>query len=220
MTDPSPELTWQQLFAAYADGELDAAARRRAEEWLRQHPDAAADLAAQRALSPRNEGLWNVVEPPVPTESRWNEIQAKIERRLFDKPEPRRPPARGRWLRRGLLAAALVITGSTAAAVIVAGLPSRQTVVPFRPVIVPPIATDPDDVFAITLPDDVDIVSMRHADSSKLVIGQPPVHTPLVLASAGDVTMGRVEPDSDGNMPVIQMGENDVPGILVPPRDP
>ena len=102
---------------------------------------------------------------------------------------------------------------------VVAALPPRRTV-PSNNAITPVVVDEGDEVFAVTQSDDVDIVSMRHADSPNLVVGEPPVRERLVLASAGDVTLDRIQPDSDGNMPVIQMGENDVPGILVAPREP
>ena len=217
MTDP--DLTWPQLLVAYADGVLDGAARRRVEEWLRQHPEAATDLDAQRALSPRNARLWAAVEPPIPTESRWNDVRFGIERRLLPSAVmPRRRPSRNHWLRRGLMLAALAVTGATAAAVLVAVLPPRH--------VLPPVPTARtafdigDDVLAVTRPEDVDIVSIRHADSSNLVVGQPPVRERLVLASAGDVTLGIILPDADGNMPLIQMEGPDGPGILVTPRSP
>jgi hypothetical protein len=218
MTESSPELTWQQVLAALADRELDGAARRRAEEWLRQHPEAAVDFDAQRTLSPQNQRLWSTIEPPIPSDSRWHEVRAGIERRLAPNAEPSRQRRRNRWLKRGLILAAMVVTGATAAAVVVAALPPNRAVPP-NPV-TPGLLDDGEDVLAVTRPDDVDIVSIRHADSSRLVVGQPPVRDRLILASAGDVTLDNIQPDSDGNLPVIQMGENEVPAIVVPTREP
>jgi anti-sigma-K factor RskA len=220
MSDPSPDLTEPQLLAAHADGELDGAARRRAEEYLRQHPDAAGELAGQRALSPQNDRLWAVVEPPEPSESRWNAVRSGIERRLFPIAEPRRKRPRSRWLKQGLLLAALAVTSATAAAVVVATVPPRRHVPPV-PGSSPRPFDDGGDVFAITQPDDVDIVSIRHADSQNLVIGQPPVVGPLVLTTQTDVQFDGARADRDGNMPVFQTGgPDDMPGALASPREP
>jgi hypothetical protein len=217
MNDSSPELTWQQLLAACADGELDAAARRRAEEWLRRHPESATHFTDQRALSPRNERLWTAVAPPTPSDARWNDVRSGIERRLDPNVEPRRRPRANRWLKRGLLLATLAFAGATAAAVVVAAFPPHRAIQPLTPDAEHPgLFDDGDEVFLVIRPDDVDIVSIRHADFQHIVVGQSPLNEPLVPIEPGDVTKVEVHPDSEGRKPVIRMDGAEVWGILPP----
>jgi hypothetical protein len=67
--------------------------------------------------------------------------------------------------------------------------------------------------------DDVEIISINAADVSALVVGRPPVTGPLVLASAGDVTIH----DAGNDVELIRPEENpegpSAPWIWAP-RDP
>src|SRR5262245_59928186 len=102
--DPTPR-SWQQLLAAYADGELDAAACECVVNWLDEHPEMYSRLEEQRSLSPGNAPFWESVRPPVPVAMGWVNVWNRIEAGL-DGPRPAaRPPRRGPWWRRGLIAA-------------------------------------------------------------------------------------------------------------------
>ena len=57
--------------AGYVDGELDEAARRRAEAWLANDPAAADALRDQEQFSPANRELWDAVAPPEPSPAAW-----------------------------------------------------------------------------------------------------------------------------------------------------
>jgi hypothetical protein len=72
---------------------------------------------------------------------------------------------------------------------------------------------------AVVSADDVEIVSLRAADRVTLVVGVPPVTEPLVLASLGDVELDGVEPDADGMVPDVHMGEGSVTPMIVAPLD-
>jgi hypothetical protein len=71
----------------------------------------------------------------------------------------------------------------------------------------------------IVSPDDVEIVSLRAADRSTLVVGVPPVTGPLVLASAADVEFEGVEPAADGMVPEVHMDEATITPMIVAPID-
>lgn len=107
-----PAPTPEQL-AAYADCELDGRPEaeglcRRIEAWLARHPEAAADLQAQRAL----ERLWQATTPAEPAESAWADVLARLE----DIPlSPAAGPARSARLR-ARAAWAAVLLGASAAA--------------------------------------------------------------------------------------------------------
>jgi anti-sigma factor RsiW len=56
-----------QLLAAYVDGELGPADRAAVDAWLCDHPEARADVAAQRRLT----HLWRAAPPPDPGDAAW-----------------------------------------------------------------------------------------------------------------------------------------------------
>jgi hypothetical protein len=73
--------------------------------------------------------------------------------------------------------------------------------------------------FPVASAEDVEIISINAADLAALVVGQPPVTRPLVLASAGDVTIHTAGDDVE----IIRPEENpegpSAPWIWAP-RDP
>jgi hypothetical protein len=190
---PRPE----QL-AAFADGELDGADKTRVEEWLAGHPEAAAEVEGQRRL----DQLWRLTYPPAPCESRWEAALAHVEARLEAGPSPafrlveRTAPRRTR-------AVALAALALTAAALVLLCFGLDWL---------------PGEPFPVTSPDDVDIISMEGNDNGALVVGEPPVPGPLVLAAPGEVTVERVEADADGVVPrVLAEPDRQDPPMMIAP---
>src|SRR5437764_4714017 len=93
--DRPPDLP--ELLAAYADGELDAAGRARVEAWLADHPEARAELEAQRKLSRRNQRLWQASAGPSPGEVGWSRLFARVHQAL-SAPAPAARPTKFRYL--------------------------------------------------------------------------------------------------------------------------
>jgi len=202
---PTPE----QL-AAYADGELDGhpglePLRRRIETWLTQHPDDAAEVEAQRRLT----RLWQVTTPPEPTEAAWQDVLERLRH------TPRTPPAEPR--RRGVARLALWMGAAVAASAAVVWLalalfgpgPERALVRqaprnlgkqerphdPPRPV---PEAVEP---FLVATADEVEILSIKGADTETVLVGELPVSGPLVMADRGEVELARPQPE-------VRMGDS------------
>ncbi len=194
--DEEPTPTPEQL-AAYADGELDGRAdfeplRRRIEAWLMLHPEARADLEAQHGLAQ----LWQATTPAEPSEAAWNNVRARLE----PLPPPTLRPARsGSALR--LTAWALAALTATAAAVWLAlalfrpwadrdlarlqpRSPERQP----QPRAPAPEAIEP---FAVATGDEVEILSIKGADTTTLVVGELPFTEPMVLVQTGEVEVQR-----------------------------
>jgi hypothetical protein len=61
-----------RLLAAYADGEVTPEERARIEAWLTDHPEAAAEVDAQRSLA----RLYEETPPPAPSEEEWRDVLA------------------------------------------------------------------------------------------------------------------------------------------------
>ena len=60
---------------AYVDGQLEPARRKGVDAWLRDHPQAAAEIDGQRRLA----GLWQATTPAEPDEASWASIVARVE---------------------------------------------------------------------------------------------------------------------------------------------
>jgi hypothetical protein len=127
-----------------------------------------------------------------PGEAAWAGV---LERVAAAPPPTRRPGRRIRWIALAALAAA----GLAAAAVLLAVLPGKPEL-PLR------VASD----------DDIEIISMDGGDIRALVVGQPPMHGPFLLASAGDVTVDDTGHDVDVVVPNEQQGG----AMIVWPQDP
>ena len=171
-----------ELLAAYADGELTPAECRRVEAWLAAHPEARADVEAQRRLA----RLFDEAAPPVPAEERWAEALAQVEQR------PGRTAARP--ARRAAVAAAAL---AAAAAVLLLALalkdpPPRATFSPWSRT--PPADEEP---WAVVSADDVEILSMDDRDRGALVVGEPPVNEPMELLTEDEVQVNKL-PDANG----------------------
>jgi hypothetical protein len=180
---PSPE----QL-AAYADGELPPQLRRWIENWLREHPEAAGDVAADLDLI----NLARANPPSLPCPGDWDQTLAGIEHRLEGSPcEPR-----------GLKSRLLVMSASLVAAA--AAL--------FVACTIDWTSTEP---LLVASSDEVDIISVDPEDRDTLVVGEVPAEEPLLLAVPGDVVLKRVDPADDGQVPdVMPTKDEDTPIIV------
>jgi anti-sigma factor RsiW len=175
-----------ELLAAYADGELTAAECRRVEAWLAAHPEARADVEAQRRLA----RLFEEAAPPPPGEEQWADALARLEQYLAT-PPARRPA----WRRRATVAVAALVA---AAAVVLLAFalkdPTARTVPPDGE----PQA-EAEEPWPVASADDVEILSMDDRDRGTLVIGEPPVNEPLELLTEDEVQVNKL-PDGPGRV--------------------
>lgn len=171
-----------ELLAAYADGELTPAECRRVEAWLAAHPEACADIEAQRSLA----RLFEEAAPPVPAEERWAEALAQVERGLAA------PAARGR--RAAIVAAALVAAAAVLLALALKDPPPKGQVQPVEPT----LASD-EEPWAVVSADDVEILSMDDRDRGALVVGAPPVNEPMEWLTVDEVQVNKL-PDANGRI--------------------
>jgi anti-sigma factor RsiW len=194
------------LLAAYVDGELDAAARHEVEDWLALHPEAAAGVEAQRSLL----GLWQDTIPPEPSEARWQTVFSRVAAALL---LPRHGPMGGR--RAGVWVAAMV---AAAVAAVFAG--SWMLHRPDGPLVpeVPQAAGEAVELLSVVSLDDIEIISIDGDDEDTLVVGEPPVRGPIVLAATGDVTLEAVQADAR-RLPGVQMKEGAIGPMLVVPLE-
>jgi anti-sigma factor RsiW len=214
-SDPTPR-SWQQLLAAYADGELDTAASEQVRNWLDEHPHAHTRLEEQWSLSPGNVPFWDMVSPPNPDAVTWARVWNRIETGLDVPATPAaRPRVRGPWWRRGLAVAILALPGAAAAAAVVAAcIPDGPSPV----AIAPADDSTGDEVFQFAAAGDVEILSIRDVDVPQLVVGEPPFNNSMTLAAAGDVRLEAMAPANDGMVPEVRMGGIDAPVIHAPLR--
>jgi hypothetical protein len=210
--NPEPDGFSPELLAAYADGELDDETRAHVEQWLAEHPEALAELEAQRELSPANVPLWERAEPPEPSSGVWATLRNSIEEEL-DEATPL-PISGKRWrialwafggLAAGVAAAVawMVLTpnlrqqppGNThmfmelvkhhvGSGPVIAPLPRRVESSPLAGMAVLPMASD-DEVTLERVPD---------TGTGWLPVGRLPFTGLMVLASAEEVQLEEVEP--------------------------
>jgi hypothetical protein len=230
---PNPE----QL-AAYVDGELDrcgagAPLKRRIEDWLAGHPEAASTMEAHRQLY----RVCKTTRGPQPREASWDDLWARINN------APHQTPAhRGRWMaRRVVWAAALLLTA--AAGVLLALTwafrdrgrqgPLPEEMEPF-PVAsadevevlfiqgedMPTLAVShlfDNDLFPVASDEEVEILRINGADTGAPVVGELPVRGPLVLARAGEVQFLSVDRNGiESKVPEVRMEGVDSPMIWAP----
>jgi anti-sigma factor RsiW len=201
---PRPE-----LLAAYADGELEGPAFRQlkaqVESWLAAHPQAAADLAADRHL----EDLLRRCPAPGPSEDLWDAVQGRVRSDL------ERLAAAGRQgfsLRRRLTAAMAGLTSAAAAVWLALSLVPRPASPELSRATHPARVADQDVAFPVATEDEVEILSVQGEDTGTVVVGQMPLQGPMELAGPGDVTLTSVRPArADNMMPDVRMDDTDTP---------
>lgn len=206
---PRPE----QL-AAYVDGELDDSACQQIEGWLAEHPEAAAEVEAQRRLV----RLWQEGLPPEPVEDDWVTTLARIETSLppvapvpAGASTPWRSVTRLLLTRAAALLLAVLLAGGGVAALVLAVLLSR-------PVSQNPTAlSETSEPFPVVLAEEVEIISMQGSDIAALVVGAPPAKGPYELLCRGEVTLLHIEPDEDDMIPLVTMNDNSTAPMIVAP---
>jgi hypothetical protein len=198
-----------ELLAAYADGELDAAARARVEAWLAGHPAARSALDAQRRLSRRNRKFWRASAAPNPGEANWARVFDQVQDALHTplRPMPAALP-RQRW-RMHYLAPAV----SAAAALVLYIAFSIEGSAPIG-LPAPPAESE---AFVMATDADIDIISMEDGDASAIVVGKRPLSGAVVLAAVGDVELRNVQKDSAGMMPKVQMNDVGLAPMIIAP---
>jgi anti-sigma factor RsiW len=175
-----------QLLAAFLDGELDRRTAARVAGWLDRHPEAAAELDAEHCL----ERLWASSPLPEPNQAEWSAVRKRIETAL--PPSAHRLRRHTRWA--GLAGAAAVLL-----ALLLHRPTGKEQPLPH------PLAEPAVTPFAVVADNDVEILSMDAADTEALVVGELPMHGPVVLAGPGDVILDSLLPD-DGLETPMQMG--------------
>lgn len=228
---PSPDpadlpAPWPDALAAYADGELDAAARAAVERWLDAHPGAWGCVEAQRELSPVNWRLWRDAEPPRPCSSEWDRVRVGVAADLASARAAEPTPLRGSWRRRVEWALATAACGLTLA-VISQGPFGARFVPPGAQRVVErtgrPSANDPLAglaVLAVATEADVDVHRVDGAGAGGwLPVGGVPLSGPLALASADDVDVEDAEahPAWPAGFPQVIRDPADMP-LLFPAR--
>src|SRR5262245_43691431 len=187
---PSP----QQL-AAYADGELDPVSRAKVADWLARHPEATAEIDAHRGIAQSAQAA----TPPEPGEATWNALLQRIDERTQTikagkKQNTVLAAQRRAWLLRRLrdvsVAAAVLLL------VFLLGRRHRP-----EPAPAPPRAPEVVRMLRVASDDDVEILRMDGAVIRSLVVGELPLHGPIVLATPGDVNIEKIEQDIDGMLP-------------------
>jgi anti-sigma factor RsiW len=193
---PNPSLHWNEIVAAYADGEFEgrddlALLKQRVEEWLRRHPEAHAELAEYRRLKQ----LWQETAPPEPAPEAWRQVLEVLRTAPASA-----PTSRVTWRRMAVFAAGL------AACLALVAVGWRRE----------PPASDPpalahteeeQEILSVASMDEVEILRVEGADTSTLVTGALPLQGSMELAAPGEVTITSVQPDArDQMVPMIRIG--------------
>jgi hypothetical protein len=193
---PTPE-----RLAAYADGETSSADAAATEAWLREHPEAAAEVESVRRLA----GLWQEHTPAEPAPAAWDKTLNGIEARVRAA-KPRPAPQRS--------SPVLHIGVGLAAACLALLLLSRN----YWPTTGnPPVAVpDGEEPYPVASADEITIISMDPRDSGALVVGLPPINGDMEWASWDDVTLVDAQPNDGGQKPGMHT-TGTVPVILPTP---
>jgi anti-sigma factor RsiW len=181
--------TPQQL-AAYADGELDATdalapLRQHIEAWLALHPEARAELEAQRHLR----RIWDETTPPEPSEAAWRRLLARLPAEPVKTPATVRGPALSRWIAAAVVAAA--------AGLFFALRPAEE--------VLPPVADqrpqrvamlDDGATFEVASADEIEVLSVEGRDTHTLAVRDLSIRSLLELLGPGEMTMMQPAPDA------------------------
>jgi hypothetical protein len=194
-----------EILAAYADGELDAAARAQVESWLAAHPAARAALESQIRLSPRNRKFWRAASAPNPGAANWARVLDQVQGAL-DAPLQPAPMRRRTWQARYWAPAVAATAAALYLSLSGTGPPIDSSVAP---------ATA--EAFVMAKDADIDIISMDDSDAKAVVIGQRPLSGAVVLAALGDVEFRAVQKDSPGMMPKVQMSDAGLAPMIIAP---
>lgn len=217
---------WPDVLAAYADGELNPAARAAVERWLASHPAACRELAAQRGLSPANWLLWQQAEPTLPTDATWAQVRDRVSVEVFMPALPASRPERGWWKRAGVFFAGGV-AAAIAAMILLGVLNSAFAPPPQQPVPTPWVRevvdqSPPADplaqyaVLPLATDSDVDIRRVSGGAEGWLPVGEHPLSGPIALAAAEDVSLDGAEPHPawPTGTPRMVKGPGDAPMIF------
>jgi hypothetical protein len=200
---PSPE----QL-AAYADGELEgpmqAPLKKLVIDWLREHPEARAEIEGCRRLSE----LWQLTAPPDPEERLWTAVWKRVQE--IKPPLPVGEKAAEKWRVLPWVAALAGVAAILALALWLPGqvrewwnpTDEKQEAQQKQPIGPAPVAQN--EPWPVVSADEVDIVRIEGADLLTLVVGKPPVEGPMQWAAPGEVWLASVQPaPSDDMVPNI-----------------
>jgi anti-sigma factor RsiW len=185
---PHPTLHWNEILAAYADGEFEgrddlALLKQRVENWLTTNPEARAELATIRQLKQ----AWHDTVPPSPDSQVWAPMLAALECM------PRRTTGvRASWRRTVGIASAVAATIALAFTI---WWSQRTITEPAHA----SIAAE-DLPFSVAQAHEVEILNVDGADTHTLVVGELPLNGSLELAGLGDVTVNSVQPAARDNM--------------------
>jgi anti-sigma factor RsiW len=191
---PTPE-----MLAAYVDGELEPCQRDAVEAWLARHPEACADVLAQRQLVK----LYESTRPPEPDADTWSVALAGIQAQVPWGPRVERK-------RRLSLRRLVALVAAAAAAAIIAALL-------LRPAPPGPDSTETDvaEPWPVVSDGDVIITRIAEADRESVVVGDLPISAPLLLADHGDINQVELTPDQGMNP---QYHPDRAPMVISEPR--
>jgi len=185
---PHPTLHWNEILAAYADGEFEGRddlviLKQRVEDWLANHPEGAQELARIRQLK----SAWQQTTPADPDPAVWQ----RMLQTLTD--PPKKPASRcPSWRRTMEIAAGVAACVIVGLAIWAYGL--RRSPAPA------PAPVETEEPFSVAAAHEVEILAVEGADTQTLVVGALPVQGPLELAGPGDVTVTSVQPAARDNM--------------------
>jgi hypothetical protein len=217
---------WPDILAAYADGELDAAAHAAVERWLDANPAARAVVRAQQEVSPENWRLWREAEPPRPCPDTWAGIRDGIAAQLALTRLAEPATIRSPWTRRAAwsltaTACGLALVVASLVAVGVRFSPQAPQELLVRSARVP--ADDPLaglTVLRIVPEGEVDVWRVADAGAGGwLPVGGMPLVGPLALATPDDVDLEEAEehPAWPAGFPQVKPHPADMP-VLFPVR--
>jgi hypothetical protein len=151
--------------------------------------------------------LCQAAAPAEPSEAEWARVLDRIERGLREPRVSVAPVAR-----RGprIAVVSFMVSAAAAAAMFLVLMHTP----PDQPAPVEPGVAAVPEAFPVTASEDVDIVSVDAADAGALVVGDLPLHRPIVLVEPGDFALRSVEANPDGDW--VQMDGDAAPMAWAP----